>query len=1263
MVLLISDPLTVKLTPSRLYASPVLPCTLKVSLSNSFPGQRISITPAITKDSLLIWTPAENDVGSKIPVKVVASNNSEDPAIAKDSVFITVIADNELPPPPSDIKVSQRTSKIVKITWNSNSLVDSYILSRKHPNPDSGWENISLSDTVYIDSTRDVIMYRVFSVNFFGRSAYSDTVFGTDTIHYAHRVFFADTSSTASEFSGSHVVKVRVKKPAVKKITAWFSLKGNSDISDDFDISSDILATIAPGDTIGLCTLKVIDDTLTERNKFFLLYLDSVSHGYINGLQVHNILLVDDDSLYSVTYDENGAESGNVPVDSRSYAKNDVVVVMGNTKNLTMTGYSFAGWRKSGTDTSSKLYNPGDTLIMGAANIRLYAQWQANKYTVTYDGNGNTDGDVPAAEKYEYKKVISVENKPDSLGKRGFTFRGWNTSSDGSGDTLMPGDSMEIGHEDITLYALWEINKYKVKYNGNGNDTGSVPAAKEYDYNSMIAVAKKPSALRKTGFTFVGWNTRADGTGDTLMPGDSIRIGLSDTTLYALWERNRYWVKYDGNGNTDGDVPAAEKYEYKKVISVENKPDSLGKRGFTFRGWNTSSDGSGDTLMPGDSMEIGHEDITLYALWEINKYKVKYNGNGNDTGSVPAAKEYDYNSMIAVAKKPSALRKTGFTFVGWNTRADGTGDTLMPGDSIRIGLSDTTLYALWERNRYWVKYDGNGNNSGSVPDSAEYEYKEAVIVADKPDSLARTGFTYIGWNTKKDGTGDTLMPGDSMEIGHEDITLYALWEINRYWVKYDGNGNDSGSVPDSAEYDYGSKIMDANLKKQDYFFVEWNTASDGSGSGYLPGDTLVLGVSNTTLYAKWRMNPPEIQAHPRDTSVIAGNRVILSVKASGPHLSYQWQKGGVDIPGAASDTFVIDTATRYDSTTFRCKVSNAGETIISDAAEVRVISVAQVSAGAGHSLILLTDGTAWLTGMPDPVNTTDTVWSPVKIMSDVLFIHAGAVPHLVKKDGRLYQYISKDTAYLSSDVKYITSGGISDKLNTNVMLLKNDGTLWGTGYNLYGQLGIGTRTYTPDIVKITDNVSFVSAGVSHTLIIKDGSLYATGLNNGSFGDSTNYRDTTRFVKVAEDVSSAAAGFGYSLMINSNGELFASGTNSHGGFGIDNILSAVNFTQVATGISSVKTGLSYTMIITNDGTLMGSGDNFYGNLGIGTDLSVKTFTEVMKDIESISPYFDHTMIIKKDGTLWGTGNNLYGQLGTGTNQSVNKPELVRFQRKP
>lgn len=79
--------------------------------------------------------------------------------------------------------------------------------------------------------------------------------------------------------------------------------------------------------------------------------------------------------------------------------------------------------------------------------------------------------------------------------------------------------------------------------------------------------------------------------------------------------------------------------------------------------------------------------------------------------------------------------------------------------------------------------------------------------------------------------------------------------------------------------------------------------------------------------------------------------------------------------------------------------------------------------------------------------------------------------------------------------------------------------------------------------------------------------------------------------------------------------------------------------------------------------MGSGDNFYGNLGIGTDLSVKTFTKVMKDIESISPYFDHTMIIKKDGTLWGTGNNLYGQLGTGTNQSVNKPELVRFQRKP
>jgi len=544
-ILIVSDPLTVKLYPSRFYASPSLQCTVKVSTGNHFPGQQITSTPQINKDSLFFFKPSKSEIGNKVNVSFTAFDNREPSIIARDSVLITVIADKELPPPPDNLKISEKTSKYVKISWDRVSIADSYVLFRKKPDSaDSAWEDMALPDTFYIDSTKNIYMYRVASVNYFGQGEKSEIIYGVDNIHYAHRLFFTDSSSVAHESSGLHVIKVQVTKPAIKTITVRCTLTGDSEISADFE-SSVLLAMIAPGDTMGLCTLKIIDDNSAEQIKSFSVYLDSVSHGFISGLREHIIQLVDDDSLYSVTYDANGADSGEVPVDSRGYGKNSVVSVKGNTGNLSKAGYSFTGWRKSSSDMKSILYGKGDTLIIGAANIKLYAQWQINKYSVIYDGNGNTDGNVPDAEEHEYKKVIVVADKPSGLKKAGFTFIGWNTKADGTGDTLLPGDSLEMGPSDITLYALWEINKYEVKYNGNGNDSGSAPSAKEYEYNADVAIANKPSGLKKTGFTFIGWNTKADGTGDTLLPGDTIKMGLSDITLYALWEINEYKVKPD----------------------------------------------------------------------------------------------------------------------------------------------------------------------------------------------------------------------------------------------------------------------------------------------------------------------------------------------------------------------------------------------------------------------------------------------------------------------------------------------------------------------------------------------------------------------------------------------------------------------------------------------------------------------------------------------------------------------------------------------
>ncbi|MCX8014353.1 MAG: discoidin domain-containing protein [Rectinema sp.] len=80
---------------------------------------------------------------------------------------------------------------------------------------------------------------------------------------------------------------------------------------------------------------------------------------------------------YVVVYDSNGATGGSVPIDSTTYLQGATVTVLGNTGNLTRTGYSFAGWntKADGTGTSYQAWN---TFVMGSANVTLYAQWTPN---------------------------------------------------------------------------------------------------------------------------------------------------------------------------------------------------------------------------------------------------------------------------------------------------------------------------------------------------------------------------------------------------------------------------------------------------------------------------------------------------------------------------------------------------------------------------------------------------------------------------------------------------------------------------------------------------------------------------------------------------------------------------------------------------------------------------------------------------------------------------------------------------------------------
>jgi uncharacterized repeat protein (TIGR02543 family) len=247
-------------------------------------------------------------------------------------------------------------------------------------------------------------------------------------------------------------------------------------------------------------------------------------------------------TTYSVTYDDNGSSGGNVPEDTALYSSNDEVTVMGNTGSLVKTDNTFGGWNTQ-SDGNGTTYIAGATFSLGSGNITLYAQWSpilATTYSVTYEGNASTGGNVPEdTALYSSNDEVTVMGNTGSLVKTDNTFGGWNTQSDGNGTTYIAGATFSLGSGNITLYAQWSpilATTYSVTYEGNASTGGNVPEDTAlYSSNDEVTVMGNTGSLVKTDNTFGGWNTQSDGNGTTYIAGATFNMESDDITLYAIW--------------------------------------------------------------------------------------------------------------------------------------------------------------------------------------------------------------------------------------------------------------------------------------------------------------------------------------------------------------------------------------------------------------------------------------------------------------------------------------------------------------------------------------------------------------------------------------------------------------------------------------------------------------------------------------------------------------------------------------------------------
>ncbi len=164
------------------------------------------------------------------------------------------------------------------------------------------------------------------------------------------------------------------------------------------------------------------------------------------------------------------------------------------------------------------------------------------------------------------------------------------------------------------------------------------------------------------------------------------------------------------------------------------------------------------------------DNIQFTATTITSNYTLSYNGNTNTSGAVPSSSSYSSGATATVSGNTGTLVKTGYTFAGWNTAANGSGTSYAAGATFTIS-ANTTLYAQWTPNNNTITFDANG---GTGTMSAQ-TIATAATATLSTNTFSNTGFSFSGWNTLANGTGTAYANGASYTMGTANVTLYAQW--------------------------------------------------------------------------------------------------------------------------------------------------------------------------------------------------------------------------------------------------------------------------------------------------------------------------------------------------------------------------------------------------------------------------------------------------------------------------------------------------------
>ena len=333
------------------------------------------------------------------------------------------------------------------------------------------------------------------------------------------------------------------------------------------------------------------------------------------------------------------------------------------------------------------------------------------------------------------------------------------------------------------------------------------------------------------------------------------------------------------------------------------------RTGYTFKGYYTSTGGSGTKYYNADGTSAKNWDLTdssktLYAYWTANSYSITYKDQGDVAFSGTHASGAPTSHTYGTATTLKTATKDGYTFGGWFTSSDCSGSAVTSLGATAY-TANITLYAKWTPNTYTITYKDQGGSTFSGTHASGAPTSHTYGTATSLKTASKNGYTFGGWFTTSACTGSAVTSLGATAYT-ANITLYAKWTPNTYTITYNKGANGTGTIASGTKtHGVDFTLSSSTFTRADYTQTGWST-TDGGAKAYELGGTYTAN-SNITLYPFWTLS-----ASPQLASIsnVTGKTVNdTSFNATTTINNSQYASGTLTVTASSNSTSIITVGT------------------------------------------------------------------------------------------------------------------------------------------------------------------------------------------------------------------------------------------------------------------------------------------------------------------------------------------------------------------